>query len=283
MKIPRKKLIIILFFILSFASFFRLLRITINTWSSSSPPLPRTLLETCSPSSPSCTNLPSHVQRALAHHATSSAIAAKLTAKELQFLFNLISHKAPCNLLVFGLQPQFLPLSSVNSGGTTIFLEDNPEKLSTITTNSKGTRIYKVEHPITAGEAYKLLKHARQDPACSPRAGLLQDSSCKLALTQLPREVYDIKWDVVVVDGPSGNRVEEPGRMSAIYTSSMIARAGNMTDVVIHDVDRMIEKWFSWEFLCDENLVSSKGKLWHFRIMSNSSSTSFCSNEIVQT
>ncbi|KAF8408426.1 hypothetical protein HHK36_007578 [Tetracentron sinense] len=274
MKVTRKKLLIFVFFILSTVSLLRLLNITISNSSSSTQPpvlLPLTLLESCSSPSPTCTKL-----------STSPAVVSTLTEKEFQLLLNLISHRAPCNLLVFGLIPQFLLLSSANAGGTTIFLEDDPGKLSNITTNSKGTQIYKVEHQIVAGEAYKLLKHARDDPACAPQAGPLQVSSCRLALTKLPWEVYEFKWDVVVVDGPSGDRPEAPGRMSTIYTASMIARTGNITDVVIHDVDRTIEKWFSWEFLCDENLVSSTGKLWHFRIMGNSSSPRFCSNETVQ-
>ena len=40
----------------------------------------------------------------------------------------------------------------------------------------------------------------------------------------------------------SGHSPEAPGRMGAIYTASMIARAGNATDVMVHDVDRKIEK-----------------------------------------
>lgn len=68
------------------------------------------------------------------------------------------------------------------------------------------------------------------------------------------------------MDGPSGDMLEAPGRMSTIYTASMLARNGNTTDVLVHDIDRTVEKWFSWEFLYEENLVSSKGKLWNFRL-----------------
>lgn len=105
---------------------------------------------------------------------------------------------------------------------------------------------------------------------------MLQQSTCQLALTNLPQEVYEINWDIMVVDGPSGDSLEAPGRMATIYTASMIARAGNTTDVVVHDVQRTIEKWFSWEFLCEENLVSSKGHLWHFRLRGQSNSKRFC-------
>ncbi|KAK9277837.1 hypothetical protein L1049_027394 [Liquidambar formosana] len=211
----------------------------------------------------------------------SLAKATTLTGKEFKLLSNLISRKAPCNLLVFGLQPQYLTLASINTGGTNIFLEDDLDKLSTIKTTSNNTRIYKVEYRIPAGDAYKLLKHAREKPTCAPNSGPLERSTCQLALTKLPKEVYELKWDVVVVDGPSGDRLEAPGRMTTIYTASIIARAGNMTDVVVHDVNRMIEKWFSWEFLCEENLVSSKGRLWNFRIKGELNSTRFCPSKTV--
>jgi glucuronoxylan 4-O-methyltransferase len=104
----------------------------------------------------------------------------------------------------------------------------------------------------------------------------VQTSKCKLALKNLPAIVYEKNWDVIVVDGPSGDLSESPGRMASIYTASVLARGVNGSDVIVHDVDRMVEKWFSWEFLCDENLLYSKGKLWHFRIRGNLNSTTFC-------
>ncbi|KAF9602244.1 hypothetical protein IFM89_025954 [Coptis chinensis] len=188
----------------------------------------------------------------------------------------------PLQTSCFGLPPEYLFLSSLNTNGTTIFLDDNPENLKTIRTNNAATQIYKVKHHVAAKEAYNLLKQARVDPVCAPQAGPLRFSSCKLALKQLPNSVYELKWDVILVDGQSTDKPEAPGRMSAIYTAAMIARTGNLTDVLVHDVDKMIEKWFTREFLCEENLISSKGKLWHLRITGNSSSTSFCSRTTIQ-
>lgn len=125
-------------------------------------------------------------------------------------------------------------------------------------------------------EAYELLRYARENSSCAPSSKRVRNSTCKLALTNLPEEVYKQKWDVIVVDGPSGDSLEAPGRMAAIYTAAIMARSGNLTDVFVHDVNRTVEKWFSWEFLCEENLVSSKGRFWNFRITSSSNSTKFC-------
>jgi hypothetical protein len=38
--------------------------------------------------------------------------------------------------------------------------------------------------------------------------------------------------------------------------------------VVLHDVDRRVEKVFAEEFLCKKNLVKGVGRLWHFEIAS---------------
>ncbi|KAJ0112185.1 hypothetical protein Patl1_01221 [Pistacia atlantica] len=287
---PGKNIIPLLIFILTTLSILRLLKLAIFTapsppFSSSPPPQqspsppfsssPSPQQNTCS--SPACSNAPSHpLETSISPPKTSSVNATTLTKKEFKLLSDLIKRKAPCNLLIFGLEPQYIKLSKMNAGGITIFLEDDSKKISAIKSKSKRTEIYKVEYSIPAKDAYKLLKHARQNPDCAPGSGPLQASKCKLALKNLPQEVYKHKWDVVVVDGPSGDAPQAPGRMSTIYTSSIIARAGNATDVLVHDIDRTIEKWFSWEFLCDDNLVSSKGKLWNFRIAAQSKSTRFC-------
>lgn len=281
MNITIKKVIPVLLMILSSLSIIRFLLITVTT-ASSSPPLPTlpsSLHHACTSSK--CSQVPSHEQSSSTDQPKTSANAVTLTEKEVSLLKNLIAQKAPCNLLIFGLEPQYLYLSLINAGGTTIFLEDDTSKLSTTKAYSNSTQMYKVEYQIPGRKAYELLKHARQKPACAPSSGLLQVSKCQLALTNLPKEVYHHKWDVIVVDGPSGDTAEAPGRMQTIYTASVIARAGKTTDVLIHDVNRMIEKWFSREFLCEENLVSSKGNLWLFRIRGQSNSTTFCTAKTV--
>ncbi|WOL11421.1 putative methyltransferase [Canna indica] len=203
-------------------------------------------------------------------HPPHRRVEETLTPKEHRLLSNVISQRAPCNLLFFGFSLQFLPLAALNSQGTTIFLEDDPEKLRV--GRSKGLRMHLYEHHERASKAYELLRHARGEPACRPSSAIDEASAgCKLALRGLPKEVHETQWDAVVVDGPIGDRAEAPGRMGAIYMAAVFARRRG-ADVLVHDTDRSIEKWYSWEFLCHENLVSSKGNLWHFRIAGNSSS-----------
>ncbi|CAA3012166.1 glucuronoxylan 4-O-methyltransferase 1 [Olea europaea subsp. europaea] len=267
MKFTKRKLIPVLVFILVIASLIRLLKLTIITSSPSLPSAGSLLVrqQKCSSSSSICRN----------NISPSNADASVLTEKENRFLLDLVSRRIPCKILVFGLEPQYLSLASLNDGGLTVFIEDNPEKISTMKSLNK-TRIYKVEYQTIAAEAFKLLKHARENPDCAPKFQLPKLSRCKLALTNLPEEVHNTKWDVVLVDGPQGDTPDSPGRMAAIYTASILARKGNVTDILVHDVDRMIEKWFSWEFLCEENLVSSKGRFWNFGILREPNATKFC-------
>ncbi|PQQ05584.1 glucuronoxylan 4-O-methyltransferase 3 [Prunus yedoensis var. nudiflora] len=49
-------------------------------------------------------------------------------------------------------------------------------------------------------------------------------SKCELALKNWPSEVYDIEWDLIMVDAPTGYFDGAPGRMSAIYTAGLLGR-----------------------------------------------------------
>lgn len=54
-------------------------------------------------------------------------------------------------------------------------------------------------------------------------------------------------------------------------------------DVAVHDVDRTVERWYAREYLCEDNLVAAKGRLWHFRVAaSGGPSDAFCSTGPVQ-
>ena len=96
-------------------------------------------------------------------------------------------------------------------------------------------------------------------------------SKCQLALKGFPSEVYDIEWDLIMVDAPTGYHDNAPGRMSAIYTAGLMARnrEEGETEVFVHDVDRVVEDKFSKAFLCEGYLTEQEGRIRHFTIPSH--------------
>ncbi|KAH6799199.1 hypothetical protein C2S51_035683 [Perilla frutescens var. frutescens] len=279
MKFTKKKTIPVLVFILFGASIFRFLNINmITNFSVSLPSAAYPLIHQqheCSLASSLCRKNASYSQAP--SRGRPSTNASSLTEKESRFILELFSHRVPCNLLVFGSAYQYSSIAYLNAGGVTIFLEDYYLDNTSTVKPANNTQVHKIMYNTIASEAYQLLRDARENPHCSPKFYLPNLSKCNLALLNLPQEVYDTMWDAVVVDGPSGSSPESPGRMASIYTASILARRGNSTThVIIHDVDRMIEKWFSWEFLCEENLVSSKARFWHFQLVQVANATTFC-------
>nr|XP_043608799.1 probable methyltransferase At1g27930 [Erigeron canadensis] len=254
MGLAKRKLILPLVFILIIISLLRVLKLTLISSSFSSPRLVLTTFN--------------HEPFMLPPPIPLNPIRKeKLSKKEFRFLSDILLKKSPCNVLVFGLEEEYLKLEIINTGGSTVFLENRPERLMKVEGGYNARRVYKTEYKTYAKDAYKLLKYARSNSSCDPSLGIKSImTECKLALTGLPKEVLKTKWDIIIVDGPCGEGPDSPGRMGSVFMAGVLARAGNGTNVIVHDVDRMIEKWFSWEFLGEENRVSSKGRFWNFRI-----------------
>ncbi|KAM3412268.1 hypothetical protein ACQJBY_003767 [Aegilops geniculata] len=212
-----------------------------------------------------------------------------LSSKEFALLRSVVAARAPCGLLVFGLSPQLLALAAVNDGqgAATAFVTDSAEDADgarRVLAGRGSAAVHRASYPDPAGEAWALLRRARASPVCGRPTGTVRKSGCRLALTSLPREVLDARWDVVVVDGPSGAGPEEPGRMGAIYTAAALARAaaGGAVDVAVHDMNRTVERWYAREYLCEDNLVAAKGRLWHFRVAAGGPPDAFCPTAPVQ-
>lgn len=159
--------------------------------------------------------------------------------------------------------------TTLNFGGRTIFLEEDEAWIAQIKRRFPMLESYHVTYDSKVHEADGLMEVGKGNECTA--VGDTRYSMCQLALKGLPSEVYDIKWDLIMVDAPTGYYDEAPGRMSAIYTAGMMGRnrEEGETHVFVHDVNRVVEDKFSMAFLCQGYMKKQEGRLRHFTIPSH--------------
>ncbi|MBA0632370.1 hypothetical protein Godav_001129 [Gossypium davidsonii] len=222
------------------------------------------------PLTPTCTKTPPSLANALIHYATTN-ITPQQTLKEISVSARVLEKKAPCNFLVFGLGHDSLMWAGLNHGGRTVFLEEDKAWIEQIKQKLPSLESYHVEYVTKVHQADDLLETGMKEE-CKV-VGDPRFSKCDLALKGFPNEIYDIEWDLIMVDAPTGFHDEAPGRMNAIYTAGLMARnrEEGETDVFVHDVNRVVEDKFSMAFLCEGYLREQQGLLRHFTIPSHRS------------
>ena len=58
----------------------------------------------------------------------------------------------------------------------------------------------------------------------------------------LPNDIRDINWDIILVDAPAGYGNDMPCRMKSIYESYELSN--DSTDILVHDCEREIEDMY---------------------------------------
>ncbi|KAJ1265195.1 hypothetical protein BS78_08G060700 [Paspalum vaginatum] len=226
--------------------------------------------------------VPLAVAEALVHYATSNTTPQQ-TADEIGVSLRVLQRRAPCNFLVFGLGLDSPMWAALNHGGRTVFLEEDASWIASVRAKHPGLESHHVAYDTALTDADALLA-LRDHPACvaQPDLASAADASCRLALRGLPPVFRETEWDLIMVDAPTGWTPQSPGRMGAIYTAGMAARARRPgrghTDVFVHDVDRPVEDAFSKAFLCEGYLAEQVGRIRHFAIPSHreKDATPFC-------
>jgi uncharacterized protein (TIGR01627 family) len=228
--------------------------------------------------------LPLPVFDALVHYASFSNATHRMTDTDIRAISAILRAKGPCNLLVFGLGAESPLWLALNHGGRTVYLDENEFYVKYLEPRHPGLEAYDVSYTTKVRDFKDLLEAARgtRGAECRPVQNLLF-SECRLAINDLPNELYDVPWDIVLIDGPSGWNPNSPGRMPSIFTTAVLARSGataakGPTDVLVHDYNFELEQVLSKEFLCDENRVAGSGtpSLAHYVVHPGGAGAGFC-------
>ncbi|KAL0314083.1 UNVERIFIED_CONTAM: Glucuronoxylan 4-O-methyltransferase 1 [Sesamum angustifolium] len=155
-------------------------------------------------------------------------------------ILKVLENKSPCNFLVFGLGHDSLMWTALNHGGRTVFLEEDKSWIQQIQRQIPSLESYHVVYDTKVTQADELLEISTKEECKA--VGDPRFSKCPLALKGLPNEVYDIEWDLIMVDAPTGYFDGAPGRMSAIYTAGLMARNREMVRLMCSCM-MLIEWW----------------------------------------
>ena len=154
----------------------------------------------------------------------------QLSVKEIKTITTLIRHKPNCNFLVFGVGNDSILWQALNPFGRNVFIEDNHYWLDKIKARVPGLEAYTVTYGTT-------LTNWRKDIASIPQL-------------ELPDDVQNFQWDIILVDAPAGNKNDDPGRLQSINAAANIANAGSF--VLVHDCNRELEQQCSSTYLGEE-------------------------------
>ncbi|XP_057782996.1 protein IRX15-LIKE-like [Salvia miltiorrhiza] len=234
--------------------------------------------------------LPEAIADALLYYASAN-ITSRMSPAEMESVASVLRRcAAPCNLLVFGLTHETLLWNALNHGGRTVFVDEHSFSVTRIEEQHPSIEAYDVRFTTKVRELRDLIENFEREieEECRPVQNLLF-SDCSLAVNDLPNYMYDVAWDVIVIDGPSGYSSESPGRMASIFTAGVMARSrngGGGTHVFVHEMQRQVESVCTDLFLCRENLVERVDLLGHFLVRKMGGPTNtfgFCSHPSLST
>ena len=146
-----------------------------------------------------------------------------MSAAEIAAVAAVLLRTPNLNLLIFGLTHESLLWFALNHHGRrTVLVDENEYRVAKFEESNPGIEAYDVQFGTKVSDYRDLLSKtkAKLYGECRPIKNLLF-SECDLAINDLPNHVYEIPWDVILVDVPVA-----PGKMAAIFTAADIVGEG---------------------------------------------------------
>ena len=175
-----------------------------------------------------------------------------MTSSQYEHIYKIIKHRAPCNLLVFGLGEDSYLWKQANKGGITFFVEDSKDWID--------------EFPLLKDSIIQYTYNS----------SVLMDIDKLDEETLVMHNLPEIDWNIVIIDAPVGHPypcskecpnckdgIPAPGRIIAIITTSKII---NKSIVIVDDMNRHIEKTLANRKFGQQNLSYFDGKLGVFNL-----------------
>ena len=146
----------------------------------------------------------------------------------------ILSKGPGCNMLVFGVGGDSIIWNTINEAGYTLFIEHDDRWTRKTREQIPGVNVITYQYNTRCEPEWPI----HEQPAINS-ADLLQHA--------MPGELGERKWDVILIDGPTGFNNKCPGRMLPIFWSSLISDSS--CDIFIDDYSRPIEFTYTNRFL----------------------------------
>jgi lipopolysaccharide biosynthesis glycosyltransferase len=159
----------------------------------------------------------------------------QLAPTHIEAIASAIALRSPgCKLLVFGCGNDSAMWHALNKDGTTVFLESSPQWRDFVLN----------DHPQLDIQLYEPVPMSIED--FTVRSELLK--------SPLPEAMLRHKWDVILIDGPPGHSVEQPGRGVVMKWVSQVRTRS--THIFIDDYERPREKFYAEKFFKRREVIT---------------------------
>ena len=163
----------------------------------------------------------------------------QMKPREYRAIADCVLSLAPAHFLVFGLGRDTPLWKMCNHGGDTVFLENSQEWIDLSKKLDPNTIVHKVEYSTRRTEWKEIINN---------KARLQLD---------LPADIVNKQWDVILVDSPGGAFDSDPGRMQSIFAAAQL----HPTHFFLHDCNRKVEKVYFNAFFKEAH--KKIRKLWY--------------------